>query len=1278
MKILGLTYSIANKFGYNRILFFISFLIILALQTSGQTFSDNATNYGGGWTNTSNGGTGFQAWGLANDGPSAGHFRGNPINDGMSNAGIGATSFGMFGSSTQYAYALRNFNSAMAVGDIFSFYWAMNFDCGISGSKGWELRSGGTNIFGVNNGNSAAITYNGVSTGTVSSNYGTTPMLVTIQRISCDQYTVSITRRNTADGTFSVTISSALAIDNIRIYIGAQENSDGRRNMYFNAFQIQKPTRYQSRASGNWGDAAVWQISTDGGTSWSNAVTAPSGTYDIFTILNGHSITLNSASTASSLTINSGGTFNNGTGQTITFPCNGTITNAGTFNRNTGTVTFTGTGSVTGPVGFHNLNISGGLTLDPGLNASTINGTFTLNSGGFIAAAPPKYATGSTLRYNTGGTYNRSAEWPSGTPVETSPHHVTVAAGTTLNLDVLTGPTGNNSHYDSEGRTMYGDLDLYGTLTMGSNSGTMAEDLIVTGNVTIRNTGGLILGSQKPSDVKIADIQIGLNWVIEQGGFFDASRRAVIFNGTTTTEQTFTSGNAIENFGYIIVNKPVIGGIEGTVKMFCDAYVYGQNQGSIIQLLNGSLDLNGRSMTLQVRDSINNVNQNILIDGTPGNLTRRVFNSSVTTASFNITHYRPTPSPAHVDTVKRNSASLSELSFGSNIIVTVGSTTGNVGINFGSGITTINGTLRINERGFVDINPPTYATNSLLQYNTGGNYNRNVEWNASSGPGYPFNVQLSTSGTLLRAGGAILSSATDNRGIALNLAGSLTIDAGTTFDMTNSNSHNMTVPLTVGLDINNAGILLASQATGGDIILGRSWSRTGAGVFTPYFRSVTFNTSRDATMAAPGIGETFYDLIISKPSAGIIGNTTTPFLGYRVTLNSPAAVTNNLNLTSGYFVTSSANLLTINAGGSATGGAIETFVSGPLRKLGSTDFVFPVGRITNSGATEQFHYRPIAIATLGASADYTAQFYRDNPYLQGPISTAAKNAGLQVISYCEYWDLTRATGTNSIMVTPSWSTHPVWSSKCNAVDYVLNTSALRVVPFNGPNPLPGASQWGDADFGQSGTGTGNQSYIQTISWNAALNYNKFVLGSTNWQLAPLPFEMKFFKASGKENIVQLEWSVNFNQQVKTYVIERSRDGIHFESLKQVLARTNEVNSSYMDIDPSPFNGWGYYRLRITDISGQTTYTATQKVWMGKKSTLIQLMPNPAVSDLWVNISEPEKITELNLMNGIGQVLYKNNRINSLNRIDVSSLSPGIYYIRIIGKDGVYVETFVKK
>jgi hypothetical protein len=496
--------------------------------------------------------------------------------------------------------------------------------------------------------------------------------------------------------------------------------------------------------------------------------------------------------------------------------------------------------------------------------------------------------------------------------------------------------------------------------------------------------------------------------------------------------------------------------------------------------------------------------------------------------------------------------------------------------------------------------------------------------------------------------------------------------------MTNANAHNMTVPLTVGLDINNAGTLLASQVGGGNIILGRNWSRTGASIFTPYLRSVTFNTSRDATLTAPGAGEIFYDLIVNKTGAGIQGNATTPFVGYRVTLNSPVAVTNNLNLTSGYFISTSTNLMTINSGGSATGGAVESFVSGPLRKLGNEPFTFAIGKITNSGAIEQFHYRPIAINNLGASADYTAHFFRVNPYTQGTISPLALAAGLQLISICEYWDLTRASGTNTITVTPSWSTHPIWSSSCNAINYVLNSSALRVVPFNGTNPLPGSSQWGNADFGQSAVGSGNQSYIQTVSWDGALNYNKFVLGSINWQLAPLPFELKNFKAVGKDKDVQLTWLVNNNNQVNHYTIERSRDGVSFETFKKVYARSSEETASYSDLDPTPYTGWAYYRLRIADMSGQVQYSAVQKVWIGSNQTTILVTPKPAKNMLWVNLSKPEEVTELSIVSSVGQLILKQNRIQSNNQIDISRLQPGVYYIRLVGKSGIVTEAFVKE
>jgi hypothetical protein len=1242
------------------LVFFILFL--LPLTNIAQTYSDNASSYGGSWASGSNNSNSCANVGLGNwtitYGANTGSFTANPADDGMGTTGIGTSAFGLYATGSEYCNASRSIIGGMQVGDAFSFYWAINFDAG-GGSKGFDFKNGGTTVFNVNNTGSATIT---TSNGTAFTSYGTTPMLVTLTRTSATAYSFSMTARD-GGATYSTTINNSASVDGINFYIGNQNDGAYQKNMYLNAFQLTKP-RYRSSASGNWGDAAVWEISTNGGSSWSAASAAPAGTFDAITVRNGHSITLNTTASAGSLTIDAGGTFNNGTARTLTMAaCNATIVNNGIFNRNTGTISFSSTGTVTGAVGFHNLSVAGGLTLGSGLSASTVNGTLTLNSGGFIAAASPKYASGSLLVYNTGGTFNRGSEWPSGNTVETVPHHVTVNNGTTLNLDIK-NDAADLTRYDGEGRTMLGDLDIYGTLTMGgdvSDGGSMAEDLNVGGGVTIRSTGSLTLGCQKPSEFKIGDILLGANWMHETGGVFNPARRGVWFNGNNA-EQTVTYSGT-EAFAYFIVNKPN----NGTVKMFCNSRVYGTNQGSLFQILDGNLDLNGNTMTLETYDVIRLVELNILIDGSGGSLVRNIMNTSATPSTFKITH---TNSSQRVTRVLRNSANAATLSFGTNVVVVLeGSATGNMGVNFGNAITTVHGTLQINPRSYVDVYPPTYATNSLLKYNTGGNYSRNAEWNAASGPGFPYNVQTSTAGTFLVAGG------TSNTALALNMAGSLTVDAGTNFDMTNANANNMTVPLTVGYDINIAGTLTASQSAGGDIILGQHWTRSTGGVFTPYARSVTFNDSRNATLTAPTGGETFYDLVINKLGTGTIG---TNYVGYKVTLNSPAVITNNVTLTSGVFVTTAANLMTVSAGASATGGGVETFVSGPMRKLGSTAFTFPVGKITNGGALEQFHYRPIAISNLGASADYTTEFFRVNPYTQGQISQLAKDAGLQLISYCEYWDLTRTTGSNTITVTPSWSTHGTWSSSCNVASYVMNTTALVVVPFNGTNPLPGTSQWGDADFGQNSIGTGNQSYIQTISWNGAVNYNKFVLGSINWRLAPLPYEIKDFKAFGKDKQVQLSWLINNNDEVRHYVIERSHNGMQFESLKHITARNNESLSSYTDLDPVPFNGWGYYRLRITDLQGTVTYSNIQKVWMGQVQTTLQLSPNPARDRLLIHIAEPEKVTELSIVNGIGQLLLKQNRLTTTNQLNIASLQPGVYYVRIVGQAGITTEMFVKE
>jgi hypothetical protein len=167
----------------------VLFSVLLSLTTTNaQVFSDNATNYGGNWTNGSNQGTGFGAWSLS-AGSNSGSFIGNPSNNGMGTSGIGTTAFGMFATGGGFFNASRTINNGIQVGDVLTFFWAINFDAG-SGSKGFDLRAGGTTIFNVNNGNSATIT---TTNGTANTNYGTSPMQVTLTRISATQYSFSMT-----------------------------------------------------------------------------------------------------------------------------------------------------------------------------------------------------------------------------------------------------------------------------------------------------------------------------------------------------------------------------------------------------------------------------------------------------------------------------------------------------------------------------------------------------------------------------------------------------------------------------------------------------------------------------------------------------------------------------------------------------------------------------------------------------------------------------------------------------------------------------------------------------------------------------------------------------------------------------------------------------------------------------------------------------------------------------------------------------------------------------
>ncbi len=441
------------------------------------------------------------------------------------------------------------------------------------------------------------------------------------------------------------------------------------------------------------------------------------------------------------------------------------------------------------------------------------------------------------------------------------------------------------------------------------------------------------------------DLNIRGNWTRANSTIFLPNAKAVFFNGTVSNQFITVTGGGTESFAYLIVNKPASQSLILQSSPASNLTINGANGGNSFQLQNGNFDLNGRSVYFSMVNN-NNVH-NIAIDGSVGNLTRTI---SSTIAGGVFALYNTDIALQRFSTIQRLTANAATLTFGVGTSLTIGGVSQNSGINFGSGITAINGTFQINTWGYVEANSPFYGVNSNLIYNPGGSYKRFKEWDATSGAGYPNNVIIQNN-TNLRINDDNLPVNNNGNGTADRaMAGSFTISAGAAAIVGDSTENNK---ITIGKDfILNGTIIMPSStvAIGADLYIGGNWNRSSTGVFNHNERAVFFNGSTNSTITASG-GQYYPYLYLSKttstPTLSLIDNVN---IGRVFTINS-----GTLDL-----ATKDVTLLS-NAIATASFGAIGA--SGRINYSGVGRFIvdryIPVG--VNHGKSWQF----LAVPTNG-------------------------------------------------------------------------------------------------------------------------------------------------------------------------------------------------------------------------------------------------------------------------------------------------------------------------
>ena len=126
------------------------------------------------------------------------------------------------------------------------------------------------------------------------------------------------------------------------------------------------------------------------------------------------------------------------------------------------------------------------------------------------------------------------------------------------------------------------------------------------------------------------------------------------------------------------------------------------------------------------------------------------------------------------------------------------------------------------------------------------------------------------------------------------------------------------------------------------------------------------------------------------------------------------------------------------------------------------------------------------------------------------------------------------------------------------------------------------------------------------------NDNYFTIGSANATSTPLPVELTTFDVTHEPPIVVATWETASELNNDLFTLERAGEDLAFyEVARQAGAGTSSVVRTYSAIDPHPFGGRSYYRLKQTDYDGTSTYSDIRSIKIDETDRELVLFPNPS-------------------------------------------------------------------
>jgi hypothetical protein len=173
----------------------------------------------------------------------------------------------------------------------------------------------------------------------------------------------------------------------------------------------------------------------------------------------------------------------------------------------------------------------------------------------------------------------------------------------------------------------------------------------------------------------------------------------------------------------------------------------------------------------------------------------------------------------------------------------------------------------------------------------------------------------------------------------------------------------------------------------------------------------------------------------------------------------------------------------------------------------------------------------------------------------------------------------------------------------------------------------------------------------------------------------MPVTLVYFNGTKQENKNLLNWMSNCTGAFAVFSIERSSDGRDFKSQYQFSATADRCARPFDYTDAAPLPGTNYYRLKMTDADGKSSYSWIVAIINKERGIAITAM-KPSVVERTTTVSivsGGESRADMRIVDMGGRIIYTrsinltagNNAIS----VELSAFAPGVYQLILYSAEG---------